>query len=390
MKIAVILSRFPYPLEKGDKLRAYQHLKALSANYEVSLFCLSDEKPSDKGLEIIGGIVKNIKVYRLNKITILINLLMSFIRNLPLQVGYFFNRSIQRKMVSDIEASGVDIVYCQLIRTALYGCQFTCKKVIDFQDAFSVGTEQRMNRSKWVLKWLFKRELKLVKQFESNIFKEFEHHLVISERDREGICHDQKLQITVMPNGIDTDFFKNDKTKGTSSTILFVGNMNYTPNIDAAVFLINEIMPLVWKKNKSLNVTIAGANPSSAVQELSSPRVTITGWVDDIRVEYAKAEVFVAPMRIGTGVQNKLMEAMAMGIPSITTTISAQPLGVRNGEELLIANTASELSDAILKLINDEILYSRVSGSGRSFIEERYSNKKADKKFAAFFEKIVE
>lgn len=155
--------------------------------------------------------------------------------------------------------------------------------------------------------------------------------------------------------------------------VTFVGNMNYPPNIDSACFLVREIMPLVWKELPHAKVTIAGANPHPKVKTLQSERVSVSGWIDDIRECYAATRVFVAPMRMGTGLQNKLLEAMAMGIASVTTPISAAPLGGTAGTEILVGSTAEELSALITGLLKDDARRASVANNGRDFVTRIFS-----------------
>jgi glycosyltransferase involved in cell wall biosynthesis len=149
--------------------------------------------------------------------------------------------------------------------------------------------------------------------------------------------------------------------------------MAYAPNVDAACWLVKEIMPLVWKQCPyGVRVLIAGADPKPAVKALAGPRVTVSGRLDDIREAYTSARIFVAPMRIGSGMQNKLLEAMAMGLPCVTTTLAASPLGATPWEHLLVGDSAAELADLIIKLGIEE-LHDSIADAGHRFVQERYS-----------------
>ncbi len=162
--------------------------------------------------------------------------------------------------------------------------------------------------------------------------------------------------------------------------LVFTGNMAYPPNVDAAEFLVNQIMPLVWKKMPGAKVMIAGATPDKRVTSLKSENVTVTGWLDDIRDSYAGAKVFIAPMQIGTGLQNKLLEAMSMKVPSITTPLANDALQAVDGESILIGKDAPTLATQILNLLNDEVLYRKIAENGFAFVKEHYSWEEATDK----------
>jgi glycosyltransferase involved in cell wall biosynthesis len=219
---------------------------------------------------------------------------------------------------------------------------------------------------------LFRREYRLVSAFEATCYKWFVAHFIISEQDRLALAFPGAEAITLLPNGVDTVRFS-PQNVNKKYDIAFVGNMNYPPNIDSACFLVREIMPLVWKEILHAKVVIAGANPHPKVRSLESDRVVVSGWIDDIRECYSSTRVFVAPMRMGTGLQNKLLEAMAMGIASVTTPISAAPLGADAGKDILVGSSAEELSVLITGLLKDEVQRASVAHNGRNFVTRIFS-----------------
>ena len=159
--------------------------------------------------------------------------------------------------------------------------------------------------------------------------------------------------------------------------IVFTGNMGYAPNVNAAEYLAGEILPLVQQKRPGTTLTLAGATPHQKVQALQNEQVKVTGWVEDIRECYGKARLFIAPMRIGTGLQNKLLEAMAMKIPSITSPLANQALNARHGEEILVGNNAEEFASLILDVLEDPSLASKLSNNGHRYIHKNYNWKAA-------------
>ena len=218
-----------------------------------------------------------------------------------------------------------------------------------------------MEKAPFYTKPVFKLEYKRLRKYESAIFDLFDHKTIISIPDRDLMPHPERNKIHVIPNGVDHDFFAPVDTEKTVD-LVFTGNMAYPPNVDAAEFLVNEIMPLVWKEMPGAKVMIAGATPDKRVTSLKSDKVTVTGWLDDIRDSYAGAKVFIAPMQIGTGLQNKLLEAMSMKVPSITTPLANDALQAVDGESILIGKDAPTLAKQILNLLNDEVLYLQNSG----------------------------
>ncbi|MBN2746833.1 MAG: glycosyltransferase, partial [Bacteroidales bacterium] len=208
--------------------------------------------------------------------------------------------------------------------------------------------------------------------YESMVFERFPNRILITETDRDIFPHPDRNQISIVPNGVDLEYFKPNQSLKTHD-IIFAGNMNYPPNVDAVLFLLNDIMPIVWKRKPQTKVLIAGANPAASIRQKASDLVEITGWVDDISEAYSSARIFVAPMRIGTGLQNKLLEAMASGLPCITSPLAFRPLKATKNIDVLVAETADDYANLIVELIDNHIFWEICSLQGRKFVEKNYS-----------------
>lgn len=236
-----------------------------------------------------------------------------------------------------------------------------------------------MEKASFYAKPVFNLEYKRLLKYENRIFDYFDHKTIISVPDRDLIPHSKKNEIHVIPNGVDHDFFS-PRNIPKQTDVVFTGNMAYPPNVNAAEFLVNEIMPLVWKDRPETKVMIAGATPDKRVISLKSEKVTVTGWMDDIRDAYAGAKVFIAPMQIGTGLQNKLLEAMSMKIPSITTPLANDALEAVHESSILIGDNAASLAENILNLLNNQALYNKIAENGFAFVKKQYSWKEASDK----------
>jgi polysaccharide biosynthesis protein PslH len=383
MKILYIASRFPYPLEKGDKLRAYHQLKDLSKNNEVFLYALSDKGIDEKSIKHIEQFCKKVKVFRLSKARIFFNLLRTTFTRVPWQVGYFYSPAAQDEIDSIISEYKPEHIFCQLIRTSEYAKKHaTISKTLDYMDVFSKGIERRLPSVPFYLKPLYIAEQQRLAQYESSIFTYFDNKIIISEQDRDLIPHPDKNNITVIPNGVDSNFFKPIE-RSKEYDIIFNGNMNYPPNIESAEYLVRVILPIVLKKNPAIKVLISGANPAAKIRTLASAHVTISGWVEDVRENFAKAKMLVAPMFMSIGLQNKLLEAMALKIPCITSTLANNALRAKNGESILIADTPEEYAMYISELLSNEDKARTIGLNGHNFVVENYSWERENQKLEA-------
>ena len=372
MKLFVLLSRFPYPLEKGDKLRAYYQLKELSKNHEIHLACLTDQEILDEWRQEIESFCTSVNIYKLKKPLIYWNTAKQLFSNKPYQVGYFYQAGIERKINTLVKELKPDHIYCQLVRTAEYVKNIhDIPKTIDYQDALSAGMNRRAQISKGISKRMFFAEGKRLAEYENRIFDYFNHHTIISEQDRSLIGHPSNSEIQVIENGIASDYFEYDKKYLPKYDLVFTGNMSYAPNIECAEFLVWDVLR---KLDKDVTLVLSGTDPHPRIKDLAKEnKVIVTGWVDDIRDAYASAKIFVAPLFIGTGLQNKLLEAMAMGIPAVTTTLANNALHAVSGEHIMVADSAEEFVTTINRLLADEILREKISANGKTFVQANFS-----------------
>lgn len=387
MKIVFFLSRVPWPLDKGDKLRAFYQMKELAKSHTIYLIALSDTKIHNEAKSALEKFCKEVYFFRLNRILQLINIKLSFLTRKPLQIAYFFDAIIRRKTDKIIQKIAPDIVFFQLVRTAEYAKNIHFPKIIDYQDTLSLGLLRRIERIKGIWKIVLKIEEKRLRKYEELSFENFDEHLLITEADRTYFPHSNSGSIKIIPNGIDSEKFKSKNTTK-EYDIIFAGNLNYPPNVDASLLLINRILPKIRKKLPDVKLILAGANPAAVIRKHASDHITITGWVDDISKVYDQSRVFVAPMQIGTGLQNKLLEAMSMKLPCITSPLANQALGAKAGEEILIADDADRFAENIVNLLNNNTLYQMIATQGNDFIKSNYTWVSVGKQLEAIFKSI--
>ncbi|MFO7979156.1 MAG: glycosyltransferase [Bacteroidales bacterium] len=374
-KIFVLLSRVPWPLEKGDKLRAFYQLRELSENHDIILCALNQGTVHPDAHAALKPFVRHLYFIPLKKYGIINRLTFNWFGTLPFQVAYFFDDKIRQKIQGLLKEHQPDHIYCQLIRMAHYLKDVKTDKTIDYQDVFSKGLKRRMEIAPWYLKPVLNIEYQRVMKYEARVFDFFDKKTIISLPDREAIGHPRKEEIVIIPNGVDTTFFQPLNTEKTFD-LIFSGNMGYPPNINAARYLVKQIMPLVWQHDPGISLVLAGTNPSPAVKALAGERVRITGWVNDMRHYYGRARIFVAPMQIGTGLQNKVLEAMAMKLPCITSPLANQALGAQEGKDILIGNNPENYAKQIVTLLNDPEKYNTLATNGYQFIQRHFNWKK--------------
>jgi polysaccharide biosynthesis protein PslH len=386
MKLFILLPRVPYPTEKGDKLRAFNQIKQLSKNHDLILCALNDSVLHEKAIPVLLKYCKSVHIIPISKITIVFSLIRTIFTDKPLQVGYYYNKSTARKILALIDFHKPDHIFCQLIRVAEYVKGLPIPKTLDYQDVFSKGVERRLDSSPSYIKPFLRLEYRRLLKYEHDVFSVFDHKIIISKPDRDLIPHPDREMIVVVPNGVDTDYFKPIENKK-EFDLVFTGNMGYPPNINAAEFLVLKILPIILKRKPDISLLIAGANPHLRISVLKSANVEVTGWVSDMRECYAAARIFIAPMQIGTGLQNKLLEAMAMQVPCITSPLANQALQAKENEEILIARTPEEYADKVLLLLTNPDKSREIAMNGYNYVLRNYSWEKETAKIEELIRK---
>lgn len=373
MKVITVLCRFPYPLNKGDKLRAFNQIEYLSEKDDIYLFCFSRRVPSEKDMETVKKYCKQIHVEKLSLWNMGLALLCSFFTLLPLQVALYTNRKAKKRFLSFYNKVKPEVCYFQFVRVAEYAKIVGGRKVLDFQDCLSLNMGRRSKEAGAILKVLLNFEARRLRKYEASMFEVFDAQTIITKTDRQAIESEKRDQIEIVENGVGESFIDYKASGEKKYELIFSGNMSYAPNVLACKFLVKEIMPLVWAKYPKTSLVLAGSDPVKEVRALASKNVEVTGWVEDMREYYAKARIFVAPMQIGTGLQNKLLEAMAIGLPCVSTTLVNSALGSENGKEILVADSREEIAEKILNLLQDKNLYNTIAENGKEFVLQNYS-----------------
>lgn len=373
MRIVFITSRFPYPVEKGDKLRAYHQIRLLSRRHEIHLVALSHRPVAPGDLEAMAPFCRSIRIFRIRRWLLPVQLVMGWLEGLPLQVSYFLDRTIKRQVQYHIIHIQPDHVVCQLIRAAPYVRALPFAKTLDYMDVFSEGMRQLARKYRWA-GFAFRWESDRLAAYERTLYKDFDRHTVISDQDRRRLRLASADRVAVIPNGVEERFAPPAVPPADQVDLVFVGNLGYGPNIEAARLLALDILPALRADGRDVRLLLAGARPARSVRALSGrPGVTVMGWVPDIRDAYARGRIFVAPMMTGLGLQNKILEAMAMGLPCVTTSMVNNAIGAAPGEEILIADDVAGITACVRILLEDEGRRQAMAEAGRRFVVNRFS-----------------
>jgi glycosyltransferase involved in cell wall biosynthesis len=390
MKILIALSRFPLPIDKGDKLRAYYQIKELSRKNELYLVCLITRQPSEEDMEHLKKYCKEVVLVKLSFLRSCLNLFFSFFNSFPFQVNYFESVSMKKKIYEIIISKQIDICYVQLIRLVNnipFGLK--TKYYIDFMDALSVGMNNRYHFSNWYEKIFVGMEARRLQKFEKKIFSYFNGGSIITDADAEAFPSFISEKLAVISNGVDEKYFGVGRFEVKKFDLIFTGNMAYHPNVIACKYLVKEILPILKKKFPDFKICLAGTDPTAEVLGLASDNTVVTGYVNDIKDYLSQAKLFVAPLFSGSGLQNKLLESMASGLPALTTPIANKALGAENGKEIIVCKDELEFSEQIIFLLENPGKAKELGMNGQRYIKGRYNWKDYNQLLENEFMRII-
>ena len=385
MRILCLTPRLPYPPNRGDRLRAFHIIEHLAAHHELTLASFISHEAQRQyvaPLEQYG----HVHVVSQGPLRSAAAVAGNVWRRAPLQALYYRSRAMRRLVDDLVEATPFDAAYVHLFRMAPYlAGRRRLYRVVDLTDAISkeVGLSLPYRSPAWRL--LYRLEGPRIARYECRVAREFEETWLISEADRQHLaaaCPGANLR--VVPNGVDTAHFQPTGRPVEPDSLIFVGHMGVPHNVDAARYLVAEILPLVRQRVPDVRLSIVGADPAPEVERLGQePGVAVTGFVPDLNDYLNRAAVFVAPLRFAAGVQNKVLEAMAAGRPVVTTSVINAGLGGVPGRDLLVADGTPAMVAQVVRLLQDGELREQIGRAGRQFVQSRYSWQHAVRRMAA-------
>lgn len=376
-KILILCSRVPYPLVGGDKIRVYNTAKVLSNNYKVDLLCINEGKLINEYIEKLRKVFNEVICFSHHPLRFKWNAFKGIFSKKPLQVSYYYFAEIQKWI--NKRYKDYDLIFCNHVRTVKYIKNAICAKVVDLVDAISMNYE-RAKKNGEVRGWwkiVYGIESKRLLHYEVRTINKFNKSFIVSEVDRNYLIRygANKERIVTIPVAVKDEIINRSSEKKEKEQISFLGKMDYLPNEDAAIYFARNVFPILKKKRKKgLKFLIVGAKPTRKVLRLKKIEgVEVTGFVKDPYEYIEMSKVFVAPMRFGAGIQNKILEAMALRKPVVTTSLGVEGINGKDGEHFLVADDSETMAERILDLLEDGEKRKKIGERARALIEEKYT-----------------
>ena len=392
MKILYVCHRFPFPPKRGGKIRPFNMIQHLSARHEVTVCSLtrSDEEASEG-----RGIAPYCARFEMGRVfgpIQALRMLMRLPTPVPSSMGFFYSPELAGKIRHRLEAEKFDLIFVHCSSVAQYVSHVRgIPKILDFGDMDSQKWLEYVRFKPLLLKpgyWLEGR--KLLRE-EHRLARAFEMCTATTRAEWETLeSYGTGVPTDWFPNGVDAEYFSPDGESYDADTISFIGRMDYYPNQECMFDFCARVWPLLRARREKLKLLIVGANPSQSVRALENlPGVTVTGSVPDVRPYVRRSAVMVAPLNIARGTQNKILEAMAMGVPVVSSVVAAGGVDAVPGEHLLTASTPSEYAEAILRVVGDPAERARLATAGRNRMLSHHTWPKSMQRLDSVIERCI-
>jgi glycosyltransferase involved in cell wall biosynthesis len=370
-KVLLITSRLPYPPIGGDKLKSYNLLKILSKHYDVYLVTVTDEILDPETERELNKFTFKTRVFTKLKYEFYLNALKFLFNKLPIQVNYYYFNDVKNYI--DEISNDIDFAISTLVRTSEYLKNFKQVKYLDMVDSIGLNYQRsKENVKSFFWRSIYEIETERLLSYERKCIANFNNTFFVNKFETE--YWSQFGKTTWIPNGVDEKLLqynkKNDKYK---DYIAFFGKMDYQPNIDAVIWFVNNVFKDI---NKNIKFIIVGTKPTSKILELTKvyDNIEVTGFIDDPYEILNSSLLVIAPMQTGGGIQNKILEAMALGTINIVSSLGAKPIvGANHNEHLLISDNPHEIVEFVNDIYENPTNYDFIKENSKKIIEQNYT-----------------
>jgi polysaccharide biosynthesis protein PslH len=397
MNILWLKTELLHPVDKGGKIRTYNTLKELRRDHRITYLTLDDgssreaERQSAEEYchELIGVPHRVTQKFSMSFYGELFSNLAS---NLPYAISKYESGAMRQKIAELVQSRRHDMVVCDFLAPAInLPMNLGCPSVLFQHNVEAMIWKRHYEVQTNALKKIYLYgQWKRMEAFERRMCQRFGSVIGVSKADRDQMKKDYGVQrVFDVPTGVDTTFFRPTGTEIPSQyNLIFTGSMDWLPNEDAIRYFTESILPIIKQQLPQVTLTVVGRNPYPSLVELArtNPSITVTGRVDDVRPYMERAAVYIVPLRIGGGTRLKIFEAMAMEKAIVSTSVGAEGLPVKDGQELLLADTPESFAGAVVKLLKDKSVAHELGQQAASAVRANYGWRAVAEQFAAICE----
>jgi len=391
MKILWVKAGGLVPPDTGGKIRSYNILRQLARHHSITFFSFYAAHNGDlhPGLDKIFDRVVNIPL-RLpapKSIAEMLDYGIHLLSSEPYGITKYCRPEVRRELRSLLQQETYDVILCDFMAAAgVIPWEWPTPKVLFTHNVEAIIWRRHYEvATNAIWKAIARREWLSMEAAERRYLLLADRVLTVSEKDRDAFTAFLDVdQLTVINTGVDVDYFQPTSVKETPNSLVFTGSMDWLPNEDAIFYFVESILPLIQKQVPEVTLEVVGRSPSRKLQAMAeaAPCIRLTGWVEDIRPFVARGSVCIVPLRIGGGTRLKIFEAMAMSKAVVSTTVGAEGLPVRSGENILLADTPDDFARSVISLLRDPRRRQQLGTAARGLVQDNYSWPKVAESFA--------
>ncbi|HEX28921.1 TPA: TIGR03087 family PEP-CTERM/XrtA system glycosyltransferase, partial [Candidatus Poribacteria bacterium] len=366
----------PYPPNRGDKIRSYHIIRYLSQKHRISVACLIQSPKELPYVESLKQYCYSVKAVLLKPLRSKVKSLIGLLGSDPLTLRHYLSKQLRKIAADEVSKGNLDLIYVYSSSMAQYVTEYRdVKKILDIVDVDSDKWYQYSKYANFPLSLIYKLEGNRMRRYEMEIVGRFDKCIVISEVERDLLrSYAPHADIAVIPNGVNHEFLKPGEGKREPHTLIFTGVMDYYANVDGVLYFHRQILPQIRGEIPDVKFYVVGSNPVKEIRRLAErdKNVIVTGFVEDVRPYQSKAAVCVVPLRIARGIQNKILEAMSMELPVVTTSRAFEGINAEPGRHLFVEDDPSKFAQRVIELLKDRELREQIARNARQLILERY------------------
>lgn len=353
-------------------MRALAQIRALSTQHEIHVLCYERPPADDPAWAQLRPYCASLTALARPRLRMLWQAAVALLSARPLQVAMFDSKLLNETAVRLITANRIELMHVQLVRLAgVLDLPRSVPVVMDFVDALSRNMASRSEQEPWYRRWLFRLEARRLLSIERDALAKTDGAVISAAADAREIAPHGTLAIAA--NGVDIDTFLDAPESPHRDGLIFHGNWTYFPNQQGLRWLLDQVMPAIWAAHPDLSLKLAGANSEAIPTWARRPSVTILGRVPCVATVLKQAQVAVAPLQTGSGQSLKILESMAAGTPTVTTSRAGAAVDAKPGRDFLLADTAQEFAQHILDLLANPVRRQELASAGSRCIRERYA-----------------
>ena len=384
MRILLLTHRLPYPPNKGDKIRSFNLLEYLAKRHQVFLACPVDDEADLAFVPELERRCAGVLTVRIDGRSRMKAGVQAMLTGTSITVRHFHVPGLQRRIDDFLDSQPIDAVFCFSSPMAEYvfrsrhanGSLRRARRLIDLIDVDSFKWQQYRERSGIPQRWVYGLEARRLADYERQIAAQFDHLFLVSAQERAYMPAGARVDhLQALSNGVDLDYFApRTAPRAQPPTVVFTGVMDYWPNVQGVQWFADEVLPRIHATLPAVRFIVVGSKPTDAVRRLAErPGIEVTGFVADVRTYLQSAALCVVPLKIARGLQNKVLEAMAMGKAVVCTPQSLEGIRARVGDDVLVADDADEFARQVVDLLQSPQRAEQIGRNARRCMETGYS-----------------